>query len=491
MAVITRIAVLILTVASMALVRSGTAAGATGASAAGTATQAQRPGRPAATAHPLSVSGARLWVARYDGGSGDDAAAQVAASPDGAAVYVTGYSLGITSGDDYATVAYNTSTGARLWLARYNGPANGDDRASSVTVSPDGATVYVTGTSRTAAGTDAATIAYSAASGVQLWVARYNSFGYGAASSVAVSPDGGRVYITGISLGGPGGGADYGTVAYDAASGAQLWAALWGGNSGDHNYPTGLAVSPDGKRVYVTGGDGETNSTTGAYGTVAYNAATGAQLWASQYDGPTGFRDVAAALAVSPDGARVYVTGTTSNNDVSNNYGTLAYNAATGARLWIARYKGPGGDDEASSLAVSPNGKRVFVAGASRAAPYPSTNYDYATIAYSATGRRLWVRRYNGPGNGNDQASSVTAPGNGTVYVTGSAYNGSAGRHDYATIAYDVITGARLWVRLYNGPGNGNDAATSVTARAGRVFVTGDSPGTNSGLDYATVSYHS
>jgi DNA-binding beta-propeller fold protein YncE len=491
MSVITRIAVLILTVASMALVRSGTALGATGVNAAGAATQAPQLARSTATAHPLAVSGARLWVARYNGGSGDDAAAQVAASPDGARVYVTGYSLGIASGEDYATAAYSAATGARLWVARYNGPANGDDRASSVTVSPDGARVYVTGTSGAAPGTDAATIAYSAASGARLWVARYNSYGYGSASSVAVSPDGARVYITGISQGSPDGGAVYGTVAYNAAAGAQLWAALWGGNSGDHNYPTGLAVSPDGQRVYVTGGDGETNSTTGDYGTVAYNAATGAQLWASQYNGPTDDRDVAAALAVSPDGARVYITGTTSNNDVANDYGTLAYNAATGARLWIARYKGPGGDDEASSLAVSPDGKRVFVTGASRAAPYPSTNYDYATIAYSATGTRLWVKRYKGPGNRNDRASSVTGPGNGKVYVTGSAYDGSTRRHDYATIAYDVFTGARLWVRLYNGNGNGNDEATSVTARAGRVFVTGDSPGTSSGLDYATVAYHS
>jgi len=308
---------------------------------------------------------------------------------------------------------------------------------------------------------------------------------------VAVSPDGARVYITGVSLGSPDGGSDYGTVAYNAATGAQLWAALWGGNSGDHNYPTGLVVSPDGKRVYVTGGDGETNSVTGDYGTVAYNAATGAQLWASEFNGPTDDRDVATALALSPDGTRLYVTGTTSHNDVANYYGTLAYNAATGARLWIARYRGPGGDDEASSLAVSPDGKRVFVTGASAAAPFPATNYDYATIAYSASGTRLWVRRYTGTGNGNDRASSVTAPGNGTVYVTGSAYDGTARRHDYATIAYDVVTGARLWVRLYNGPGHANDEATSVTARAGRVFVTGDSPGTSSGLDYATVAYHS
>jgi DNA-binding beta-propeller fold protein YncE len=467
------------------------ALGATGVDAASAATQAPQPARSMATAHPQAVSGAQLWVARYNGGSGDDAAAQVAASPDGARVYVTGYSIGITSGNDYATAAYSAATGARLWVARYNGAANGDDRASSVTVSPDGARVYVTGTSGAAPGTDAATIAYSAASGARLWVARYNSYGYGSASSVAVSPDGASVYITGISQVSPDGGAGYGTVAYNAATGAQLWAALWGGNSGDHNYPTGLAVSPDGKRVFVTGGDGETNSTTGDYGTVAYNAGTGAQLWARQYNGPTDFRDVAAALAVSPDGARVYVTGTSSDNDVRNDYRTLAYNAATGARLWVARYKGPGGDDEASSLAVSPDGKRVFVTGASRAAPYPSTNYDYATIAYSRTGTRLWVKQYNAPGNRNDRASSVTAPGNGKVYVTGSAYDGSARRHDYATIAYDIFTGARLWVRLYNGPGNGNDEATSVTARAGRIFVTGASPGTSSDLDYATIAYNS
>src|SRR5262245_44565646 len=336
----------------------------TGLSAAGAATQAPQPTRSTATAHLLPVSGARLWVKRYNGpANGDDAAAKVAVSPDRATVYVTGYSRGITSGDDYATAAYSAATGARLWVARYNGPADRDDRASSVMVSPDSARVYVTGTSSGPMNTDAATIAYSAADGAPLWVARYRSYGYGSASSVAVSQDGARVYITGTSQVSPDGGAGYGTVAYNAATGAKLWAALWGG---DHSYPSGLAVSPDGQRVYVTGGDGETNSTTGDYGTVAYNAATGARPWARHYDGPTGFRDVAAALAVSPDGARLYVTGTSSVNDVRNDYSTLAYNAATGARLWVSRYKGPGNSDEASSLAASPDGKRVFVTGASR-----------------------------------------------------------------------------------------------------------------------------
>ncbi|MGN6173700.1 MAG: SBBP repeat-containing protein, partial [Streptosporangiaceae bacterium] len=102
------------------------ALGVTGVSAAGAATQTSRQ-RPAA-AHSLAVSGAPLWVKRYNGpGSGTDYARSVAVSPDGGKVYVTGTSNGATSGEDYATIAYSAATGALLWAKRDNGPANGTD----------------------------------------------------------------------------------------------------------------------------------------------------------------------------------------------------------------------------------------------------------------------------------------------------------------------------------------------------------------------------
>ena len=109
----------------------------------------------------------------------------------------------------------------------------------------------------------------------------------------------------------------------------------------------------------------------------------------------------------------------------------------------------------------------------------------------AAPGARLWVARYSGPGNGDDQAFSVAvSPGGARVFVTGGS-QGSGSGQDYATVAYSAAAGARLWARRYNGPGNSLDGATSLAVSPGgtRVFVTGISLGRATGFDYATVAY--
>jgi hypothetical protein len=77
--------------------------------------------------------------------------------------------------------------------------------------------------------------------------------------------------------------------------------------------------------------------------------------------------------------------------------------------------------------------------------------------------------------------------------VTGNSYEGAATGDDYATVAYNTATGARVWAKRYNGPGNGADAGNSVAVSpAGTtVYVTGSSDGGISGVDYATVAYNS
>jgi DNA-binding beta-propeller fold protein YncE len=126
----------------------------------------------------------------------------------------------------------------------------------------------------------------------------------------------------------------------DRHSSAQVWVRRNSGGGGAGASASSVAVSADGGTVFVTGSAGTTTPGDDVYVTVAYNAATGAQLWVRRYNGPVNSNGGATSVAVSPDGGTVYVTGQ-SQGTTSLNYATIAYNAATGARLWVARSSGP------------------------------------------------------------------------------------------------------------------------------------------------------
>ena len=455
--------------------------GLTAASASGAAPQGPQTMQVAGTGAsiPATSPGAQLWVARYDN-PGNGGALSVAASPNGKTVFVTGY---VTAGalEDYATVAYNTATGAQLWAARYTDPGHSVDRAYSVVVSPNGKTVFVTGTSLNSPDEYYDTVAYNAATGAQLWAERYSSVDSYDAPAAAVSPNGSTVFVTGTGTGADG----YVTLAYNAVTGHQQWVKLYAGPAGG-NFGHSAAVSRDGTKVFVTGASLGTNDGYD-YATVAYNAVTGAQLWAERYNGVSTGELGANSVAVS--GSTVFVTGTSYGGSTTNyDYATVAYNAVTGAQLWVKRYNGPGsGEDRASSVAVSPSGGAVYVTGYSEISP--TAGYYYTTIAYSAvTGAQLWLARYNGPGDFNVANSVAVSPNGATVYVTGYSYGCICGGEDYATVGYNAATGAQLWVKRYDGAGEGSQAlAMAVSPATGTVFVTGYS--LDPGSDYATVAY--
>lgn len=453
-------------------------------------------GDVAAAADP----GSELWQARYDGRgiAGPDAASGVVTSPDGSMIFVTG-----VSENEYATLAYESSTGARIWTRRYDGPADGPDRAEDLAVSPDGTTLFVTGASTGPTGRfDYATVAYDASTGTRRWIRRYDGPGTGdhghdQASALAVSPDGTTLFVTGRSAG-PMTHADYATIAYDVATGDRIWVQRFDGARSVNDAANALAVSPDGTAVFVTGFTDDFRFYGRDYATFAYDASTGEEIWATLFDSGTGGEpgDAATSVAVSPDGSRVFVTGSTTDE-----YATFAYDASSGAEIWSARY-GRGGYATASAVAVSPDGSKVFVTGDSQLSrQHVLESYDYATLAYdAASGERLWVRRFDGPVDGDAFASSLAvSPDGTTLYVTGSAqtsttfdYNG-----DYATIAYDTATGTRRWVRLHDGPDHFSDRASSVavTPDGSKVIVTGRTRGpviANTWDDYyLTLAYAS
>ncbi len=209
--------------------------------------------------------------------------------------------------------------------------------------------------------------------------------------------------------------------------------------------------------------------------------------WVRRYNGsPGNGTDYAVAIAV--DGAgNVYVTGQSdAAGTVERDWATIKYNSA-GDTLWVRRYNGPGnGTDYGYAVAVDGTGN-VYVTGMSTGS---GTERDYLTIKYNSAGDTLWVRRYNGPGNGYDFALALAVDGMGNVYVTGYGHGSGTG-YDYATIKYNSA-GDSLWVARYNGPGNDADCAYAIAVDgAGNVYVTGNSTGIGTADDYATIKYNS
>src|SRR5262249_26271216 len=156
-----------------------------------------------------------------------------------------------------------------------------------------------------------------------------------------------------------------------------------------------------------------------AVSAVAAPAAPGSQRWVTRFG--TRFLDTAYAVRVSPDGSRVYVAGFTGGSQGNDAIATVAYDEATGTQVWNALHPG-GSGAAANALTVSPDGAAVYVTGSSAS---PANGTDNTTIAYdAATGSQRWLSDYNGPGNGDDSARAITTSADGTkVYVTGVSFN--------------------------------------------------------------------
>jgi hypothetical protein len=160
-------------------------------------------------------SGVEQWSVRYDGPVGGLDNARAIAVDSSGNVYVAGFSEGIGSDFDYAVVKYD-SLGAEQWVARYDGPGNSYDEVRDMVVDNAGNT-YVTGYSiGISTNEDYATVKHNAL-GEEEWVARYNGPVNLCDDASAVAVDRlGCVYVTGWSRG-PNIGFDFATMKYSPA----------------------------------------------------------------------------------------------------------------------------------------------------------------------------------------------------------------------------------------------------------------------------------
>jgi poly(3-hydroxybutyrate) depolymerase/6-phosphogluconolactonase (cycloisomerase 2 family) len=239
-----------------------------------------------------------------------------------------------------------------------------------------------------------------------------------------VSPDGANVYVTGWY------GDSLAVFARDAQSGRLtfLEAQRNGVNGVDGlGNADAVAVSPDGAHVYVIGED------SGAITTFARDPLTGrlvfVQAQRAGLSGPDpllhGFA-VSYGLAVSPDGAHVYVGGHAQENDVA----VFARDALSG-RLTPVELVSTG-LPPTDAVRVSPDGAHVYAAGG----PGAVTAFQRDSATGRLTRLDSW-RRQGGEGvRGLDTDVIALSPDGASVYL--------AGYHDHsvAVFARDAGTGS-------------------------------------------------
>ncbi|MEK6643761.1 MAG: SBBP repeat-containing protein [Planctomycetota bacterium] len=165
--------------------------------------------------------------------------------------------------------------------------------------------------------------------------------------------------------------------------------------------------------------------------------------------------------------------------------------AITQVQEWVARFNGPGnGRDEAYGIGTDGDGN-VYVTGFATLAP-PAIYTDFTTMRYSPSGNIDWIAYYDGLSHSTDEARLIHVDGVGNTHVCGTSFGGLPGSaKDYATIRYNAA-GVTQWSSRYNTPAYRDDYALAMAVdRDDNVFVTGVH---NTGLadfdaDWTTVKY--
>jgi YVTN family beta-propeller protein len=237
---------------------------------------------------------------------------------------------------------------------------------------------------------------------------------------VAVTPDGSKVYVANLNLFGA-----FGTVSViDTATNTVVGSPI---TVGSNLHPFGVAVTPDGSKVYVTN-FGSADPATNAVSVIdtVTNTVVGSPIPVGK--DPTG-------VAVTPDGSKVYVAN---HNGNTVSVIATATNTVVGSPIPVGTL--PVG------VAVTPDGSKVYVAN-----PHGNTVSVIATATNTMVGSPI-------PVGGGPWGVAVTPDGS-KVYVAN-----ESGTVSVIATATNTVVGSPITV-------GGHLQGVAVTPEGNKVYV--------------------
>ncbi|MFP5224743.1 MAG: PQQ-binding-like beta-propeller repeat protein [Actinomycetota bacterium] len=357
--------------------------------------------------------------------------------------------------------------------------------ASQAAFSPDGSRLYLTGIAEpSTTSSEFLMMAFDTASRQPVWTRRHRGTGVGfnLPQAMLLSPDGANLFVAGATVGSDAA-SDFTTLALDPATGEERWIAYAPGDV--WHTARAMAMSSDGASVIVVGTAYSPNQPRDML-VIGYDAIDGQARWSRTIPGSS-LSDGATSV-VSRDGV-AYVTG-----QLDLGLAVAAIDESDGSVIWFARGGAAGNSRSlARNILVTPDGTSVVASGV---AYRPPGGEDFITVALdSETGVIMWESYLNEADLNQSAYVSEISAEDGTVIVAGTGAitgtsSGDQGFHDYVVTAYDLTDGTERWRARYDGPGSAQDRPMSVTVLPDMrlAVVTGFSAGeAASGYDWATI----
>ena len=330
-----------------------------------------------------ATTGALLWEDQFGGGGKE--AGVWAITVDRNRVFAAGYVQTEAGVFEWVVRAYESRTGTLLWADQFSlGGRSAEARAITV----QGNRVFAGGFGDTGQGLCPeggicpwVVRAYESRTGALLWEDQFD-LGNGQNDVFSITAQGNRVFAAGFSNTTGASCKDEGVCelvvrAYEATTGALLWTDQFG--TGEGNL-FGLDITAQGNRVFAAGGGLQTQGSTSEWVVRAYEASTGALLWADQFDkGGT----LNAAQSITAQFNRVFAAGFVQTGEGEYEWVVRAYEAKTGEILWDDQGTECGPIDNTfylCAIGISGERNRVFAAGGLN----EGGGTDWAVRAYSA-----------------------------------------------------------------------------------------------------------